>query len=79
MSNILIHPALKRLHGLRVILTASAAGTPRILLNSISEDFPNGLANNSDQVGRNLMIHPLGFVEGIFDEALDTDIGPQGA
>ena len=24
------------------------------------------------------MIHPLGFVEGIFDEELDTDIGPQG-
>ena len=70
--------SLKRLHGRRVILAASATGTPRILLNSISEDFPNGLANNSDQVGRNLMIHPLGFVEGIFDEALDTDIGPQG-
>ena len=24
------------------------------------------------------MIHPLGFVEGIFDEELDTDVGPQG-
>ena len=63
----------------RIILAASAAGTPRILLNSTSETFPNGLANARDQVGRNLMIHPLGFVEGIFDEKLDTDIGPQGS
>ena len=70
------HPA--RLYGRRIILAASATGTPRILLNSASERFPNGLANSSDQVGRNLMIHPLGFVEGIFDEELDTDIGPQG-
>ena len=61
-----------------VILTASATGTPRILLNSTSAQFPNGLGNDLDQVGRHLMIHPLGFVEGIFDEELDTDVGPQG-
>ena len=66
------------LHGQHIVLAASAIGTPRILLNSKSDEFPNGLANTSDQVGRNLMIHPLGFVEGIFDETLDTDIGPQG-
>jgi choline dehydrogenase-like flavoprotein len=24
------------------------------------------------------MIHPLGYVEGVFEKALDTDIGPQG-
>ena len=63
-------------HG--VILAASAIGTPRLLLNSATEDHPNGLANRSDRVGRNLMIHPLGYVEGIFPEALDTHIGPQG-
>ena len=28
-----------------------------ILLQSASETFPNGLANRSDQVGRNLMDH----------------------
>jgi len=67
-----------RISGKRIILAASATGTPRILLNSTSEDFPNGLSNASDQVGRNLMIHPLGFVEGIFEEELDTDVGPQG-
>ena len=62
----------------RIILAASATGTPRILLNSTSAQFPNGLGNSRDQVGRHLMIHPLGFVEGIFDEELDTNVGPQG-
>lgn len=61
-----------------VVLAASAAGTPRILLNSASEAHPAGLANGSDQVGRNLMLHPLGYVEGLFPDAMDTDTGPQG-
>ena len=68
----------KQIFGRNVILAASAIGTPRILLNSASTDYPCGLANQSDQVGRNLMMHPLGYVEGVFNEAQDTDIGPQG-
>jgi choline dehydrogenase-like flavoprotein len=40
-----------------VFLNASTIGTAMILLNSKSEAFPNGLANSSDQVGRNLMDH----------------------
>lgn len=36
---------------------ASAIATAHILLNSKSEKFQNGLANSSDQVGRNLMDH----------------------
>ncbi len=62
----------------RVILAASAIGTPRLLLNSRSDAHPNGVGNAHDQVGRNLMIHPLGYVEGVFPDALDTDVGPQG-
>lgn len=61
-----------------VILASSAIGTPRILLNSKSERYPAGIGNHNGQVGRNLMIHPLGYVEGIFGERLDTDSGPQG-
>mgnify|MGYP000689228092 CR=1 FL=1 len=38
-----------------VILAASACESARLLLNSKSEYFPNGLANTSGQVGRNLM------------------------
>jgi choline dehydrogenase-like flavoprotein len=40
-----------------VFLCASAIESARLLLNSKSDRFPNGLANDSDQVGRNLMDH----------------------
>lgn len=62
----------------RVILASGAIGTPRLLLHSASEIYPNGLANSSDQVGKNLMLHPLGYAEGMFDHTLDTHVGPQG-
>lgn len=38
-----------------IILAASACESARILLNSKSASHPNGLANSSGQVGRNLM------------------------
>ncbi len=41
------------------VLAAYAIETPRLLLNSVSETYPKGLANRSDQVGRNLMDHPI--------------------
>jgi len=40
------------------VLAAHAIEIPRLLLNSRSERRPNGVANSSDQVGRNLMGHP---------------------
>lgn len=40
-----------------IFLNASAIASAAILLNSRSEAFPRGLANGSDQVGRNLMDH----------------------
>lgn len=40
-----------------IFLNASTLGTAFILLNSISNRFPNGLGNDSDQVGRNVMDH----------------------
>lgn len=63
----------------RVVLASSAIGTPRILFNSRTAERPYGLGNSSGQVGHNLMIHPLGYVEGLFDQRLDTDSGPQGS
>lgn len=42
-------------------LNASTIGTAQILLNSTSEANPRGLANGSDQVGRNLMDHLYGL------------------
>lgn len=53
-----------------VILAAHALHTPRLLLLSANRNFPNGLANQSGMVGRNLMMHPLARVIGIFDEPM---------
>ena len=43
-----------------IFLNASAINSALILLNSKSEAYPTGLANSSDQVGRNLMDHVAG-------------------
>jgi choline dehydrogenase-like flavoprotein len=40
-----------------IFVNASTVNTALILLNSKSSRFPNGLGNDSDQVGRNLMDH----------------------
>jgi choline dehydrogenase-like flavoprotein len=40
------------------VLAAHAIEIPRLLLNSRTAARPNGVANGSDQVGRNLMDHP---------------------
>jgi len=44
-----------------IFLNASTVATAFILLNSTSPRFPNGLGNDSDQVGRNLMDHHKGI------------------
>lgn len=46
-----------------VVLAAGALVTPVLLLNSRSDDWPRGLANGSDWVGRNLMRHLLDPIE----------------
>lgn len=45
-----------------VVLAAGAVNSAVILLRSASTQFPNGLANSSDQVGRNYMLHQNGCV-----------------
>ena len=61
-----------------VIVACNGVGTPRLLLNSTSARFPDGLANRSGLLGKNLMLHPWGYVQGIFDEPLASHFGPQG-
>jgi choline dehydrogenase-like flavoprotein len=61
-----------------VVLACNGIGTPRLLLNSRSKLFPDGLANRSGQVGRNLMLHPYAMVNGLFAERLDGGKGPTG-
>jgi len=49
-----------------VVLAASTCESARILLNSISAASPNGLANDSGLVGRNLMDSVMGDLFGQF-------------
>ena len=46
-----------RIGGDRFVLAAGAVNSAALLLASASERQPRGLANSSDQVGRNLMMH----------------------
>lgn len=50
--------------GRLVFLNASAIDSAMLLLNSANDAHPNGLANSSDQVGRNLMDHIFGVSTG---------------
>lgn len=61
-----------------VVMACNGVGTPRILLNSKSSKFPDGLANSSGLLGKNLMFHPVAFSQGVFEERLDSHKGPQG-
>jgi len=40
-----------------VVVSCGAANSARLLLESANDKHPNGLANGSDQVGRNFMFH----------------------
>lgn len=61
-----------------VIVCANGIGTPRLLLLSKSPQFPDGLANSSGLVGKNLMMHPYAAVSGSFDDRLESWLGPAG-
>lgn len=61
-----------------VVLACNGIGTPRLLLNSKSKLFPDGLANSSGLVGKNLMFHPFSVVAGGFGEQMDNWKGPMG-
>jgi choline dehydrogenase-like flavoprotein len=84
VQEVLYDKSLQRATGVRVIdtntletqeyyskvifLNASTIASASILLNSVSEEFPNGLGNSSGQVGHNLMDHFIGTgAEGEFD------------
>jgi len=54
----------------RVFVCCYAVETPRLLFNS------GNLANSSDQVGRNLMVHSGPIVYGRFDQPVDSFITP---
>src|SRR5271166_3046430 len=51
-----------------VAVAGNSLESPRLLLNSASAKFPDGLANSSGQVGRNYMRHTTGSVYAVFDK-----------
>lgn len=76
VHSLVFDPATRKVSGVRVIdgqtretmefkakvifLCASALESTRILLHSTSSEFPNGLANSSGELGRNVMDHVMG-------------------
>jgi choline dehydrogenase-like flavoprotein len=61
-----------------VIVAGNGVGTARLLLLSASASSPDGLANSSGLVGKRLMLHPYMSVLGIYEENLETWLGPWG-
>ena len=60
-------------YGHMIFLCASTLGSTQIMLNSVSESFPNGLANSSGVLGHYLMDHiynatATGVIEGFEDD-----------
>jgi choline dehydrogenase-like flavoprotein len=62
-----------------VCLAANVVETTRLLLNSKTARFPNGLANSSDQVGRNYMRHVMSTVLGLMPGEVHFYKGTQTA
>lgn len=59
-----------------VVISASATETARLMLNSKSKIFPNGIGNNNDWVGRNLQGHAYTSAFGLFDFEIKDPVGP---
>ncbi|RUU79498.1 GMC family oxidoreductase [Mesorhizobium sp. M7A.F.Ca.MR.362.00.0.0] len=58
-----------------VAVAGNSIESPRLLLNSASGKFPDGLANSSGQVGKNYMRHTTGSVYAIFDRPVHMHRG----
>jgi choline dehydrogenase-like flavoprotein len=58
------------------VIAAHGIETPKLLLQSRTEQLPRGVANSSDQVGRNLMDHPSQLTWALAGEPLWPYRGP---
>ena len=59
-----------------VVVSCGANESARLLLNSKSRLFPNGLGNRYDWVGRNLQGHAYTGAWGLFEFDVYDDVGP---
>ena len=65
-----------RVTGKAFVLACNGIETPKVLLLSKNDKNPNGVANRSDQVGRNMMDTPKMFVLAQFKEPVWNGLGP---
>jgi choline dehydrogenase-like flavoprotein len=69
-------------HGKVIIMGASCVDSTRILLNSKSEKYPNGIGNSSDVIGRYLCeqirLHAAGFMTKLIGSGYKQDLGISG-
>lgn len=72
----------RRIMAKRVVVAASAVDSTRILLNSTSDKYPNGIGNSSDVIGRYLSeqirIHIRGFAPELMNTKVNNDDGIGG-
>ncbi len=59
-----------------VVVSCGAIESARLLLNSTSKLFPNGIGNNHDWVGRNLVGHAYTGANGLLPFDCYDDVGP---
>ena len=59
-----------------VVLSGGAVETARLLLNSSTKQEPQGIGNNSDQVGRHLQGHYYPGAVGLFQHDMYDGVGP---
>jgi len=62
--------AMQRQKARVVAVAGNSIESPRLLLNSASNTFPDGLANSSGQIGRNYMRHMTGSVYAAFEKSV---------
>lgn len=58
-----------------VCVAGNSIESPRLLLNSASNLYPQGMANSSGQVGRNYMRHLTASVYGVFENEVNMHRG----
>lgn len=77
-----ISKAERRVYGKRIVLGASCIDSTRILLNSKSPRYPNGIGNGSDVIGRYLAeqirFHMYGFLPELLGSPTLNDDGIGG-
>jgi choline dehydrogenase-like flavoprotein len=70
--------ALRTIRARQVVVSAGSIGSATLLLASRSARFPDGLGNDSGQVGRNLMCHIFAMRNFEMSEPSLGSIGPPG-